>query len=475
MNLNLKMKRIVNLIVAALVFAVAAAKPFDEAKALYDSGQYDEAIAKFNAILKSAPRDVNANYYLGLSYLAKGEKSKAISPLAKAEDRGSKSAARALAEIALGEYRVDDASKHIDTWEKLIKKERKVVIPESLERLRSKVVATRNMLERVEKIAIIDSLTVDSTDFFKHYKLSAEAGRLLAGDVLPLSRGQEAPSVVYVPESNKEVFWATPDASGMKTLKWAQILDDGTFEDPKPFDTALNEGGDADFFFLTTDGVTFYYASNGESSLGGYDIFMSRRDADGEVLQPQNVGMPFNSPFNDFLLVIDEAAGLGWWATDRNQVPGKVTIYTFVPNDTRVNYAPDDPGLADYALVRDISSTNDRYSRDEIEAMLSNPILAEQTSKGGSERSFALSLGNGKVYTSLSQFRNPQARNAMKQCLDQEKEMAMIQSKLDMLRKHYAQGDHTVASDILDLERRMISARKAAARLRNVAISQEKR
>lgn len=475
MNRNMKMKRIVNVIVAALVFAMAAAKPFDEAKALYDNGQYDEAIAKFSAILKGAPRDVNANYYLGMSYLAKGEADKAISPLVKAEDRGSKSAARALAEIALGEYRVDDASKHIDTWEKLIKKDRKGAIPESLERLRSRVVATRNMLERVEKIAIIDSMTVDSVEFFKHYRLSAEAGRLLPGDVLPLSRSQAAPSVVYVPESNKEVFWATPDASGRKALKWAQILDDGTFEDPKPFDTALNEEGDADFFFLMSDGVTFYYANNGENSLGGYDIFMSRRDADGEVLQPQNVGMPFNSPYNDFMLVIDEAAGLGWWATDRNQVPGKVTIYTFVANDTRVNYDPDDPDLADYALVRDIASTNSQYTQSEIEAVLTNPILSEQASKSSDEQSFALSLGNGKVYTSLSQFRNAQARNSMKQCLDLEREMSMMKSKLDMLRKRYAQGDHSVASDILDLEKRVNAARKSIARLRNAAISQETR
>lgn len=463
------------MIMAALVAAAAWAKPIDDAKALYNEGRYDEAIAKLNSILKSSPRDINANYYLGLAYLAKGEPSAAVGPLAKAEDRGSKSAARTLAEIALGQYRVDDASDHIDTWEKLIKKDRKSTIPDALEQLRSRVVATRNMLERVERIAIIDSITVDSVDFFKHYKLSTEAGRLLQGDVLTQSRGQAMPSVVYEPESNKEVFWAAADSSGRKALMWAQILDDGTFEDPKPFDTALNEGGDADFFFLTPDGVTFYYANNGENSLGGYDIFMSRRDADGTVLQPQNVGMPFNSPFNDFMLVIDEAAGLGWWATDRNQIPGKVTIYTYVPNDTRVNYDSDDPSLADYALVRSIAATNEGYTREQIDELLSNPMLADQRSDTDAGHAFRLSMGNGAVYTSLSQFRNSNARNAMKQCLDQEREMAMMQSKLDMLRKRYGQGDHSVAQDILALEKRMISARKMAARLRNSAISQEMR
>ena len=93
------------------------------------------------------------------------------------------------------------------------------------------------------------------------------------------------------------------------------------------------------------DGVTLYFANNGENSLGGYDIFMTRRsDGDGEgkeYFQPQNVGMPYNSPFNDFMMAIDEASGLGWWATDRNQIPGKVTVYVFIPSQMRVNVEPD--------------------------------------------------------------------------------------------------------------------------------------
>lgn len=469
------MKRIINLILAAAVCAVAAAKPFDDAKALYEAGKYDEAIAKLTAILKTAPRDVNANYYLGLSYLAKGDPAAAIPPLTKAEDKGSKSAAKALAEIALDQYRVDDASKHIDTWEKLIKKDRKASVPASLEDLRSRVMTARNMLERVEKIAIIDSITVDSAEFFKHYRLSAEAGRLLPGDVLTTARGKSMPRVVYEPESNKEVFWAAPDSSGKRSLMWAQILDDGTFEDPRAFDASLNEGGDADFFFLSPDGVTFYYANNGENSLGGYDIFMSRRDADGDVLQPQNVGMPYNSPYNDFMLVIDEAAGLGWWATDRNHVPGKVTIYTFVHNDTRVNYDSSDPGLADYAFVRRIADTNGAYTAEEIQSMLSNPILSSQRADSGGDAAFCLPMGNGSIYTSLSQFRNPQARQAMKQYLDQQREENMMKSKLAMLRGRYAQGDHSVASDILALEKRLLASQKQSSRLRNNVIALETR
>ena len=47
------------------------------------------------------------------------------------------------------------------------------------------------------------------------------------------------------------------------------------------------------------DGVTIYYASDGEG-LGGYDIFVTRYNTNTDTyLVPENVGMPFNSPYND--------------------------------------------------------------------------------------------------------------------------------------------------------------------------------
>ena len=36
--------------------------------------------------------------------------------------------------------------------------------------------------------------------------------------------------------------------------------------------------------------------------MGGYDIFVTRYNSDTDnYLNPENVGMPFNSPFNDYM------------------------------------------------------------------------------------------------------------------------------------------------------------------------------
>ena len=47
-------------------------------------------------------------------------------------------------------------------------------------------------------------------------------------------------------------------------------------------------------------------------------------------LAPENVGMPFNSPYNDYMYVIDEFNNLGWFASDRYQPEDKSAyMYSF--------------------------------------------------------------------------------------------------------------------------------------------------
>lgn len=67
--------------------------------------------------------------------------------------------------------------------------------------------------------------------------------------------------------------------------------------------------------------------------------------------------MPYNSPYDDYLLAIDEITGIGWWATDRNQLEDSITIYKFIPSDLRQNYDSGADDLVDKARITDFRST----------------------------------------------------------------------------------------------------------------------
>lgn len=459
-----------------LCLSIFAAKPIDEAKAAYNDGNYDSAIAQLQSILKRTPKDATANYYLGLALMATGDTDRAVDALLKAEDRGVAGAAKILAELALDEYRTDDAEEHLDNWAELLRKAKKSV-PAEYNTLTSRMVMLKNMLERVEKIEVIDSVTVDSADFFAHYPLSPAAGKLLPASALPPNYSRAGSGAVYRPQSGREVLWSMPDSTGTRTLVSAGILDDGTMEAPAVIGGYPGEGGDADFPFLMPDGITLYFANNGENSLGGYDIFMTRRNDDGSLMQPQNLGMPYNSPANDFMLAIDETSGLGWWATDRNSGPGKLTIYTFIPSESRTNYDPADPEIADRARLSSIAAT--QIAGKDYNAMLERAKEAADTDHDGSislkkANSHTLSLGDGRVVSSAAELSNPQARQAMETWLETQEKISQTEGMLRIHRASYGNGDHSVASDILNLEKSLRLMRGQLRRLANRVVRAER-
>lgn len=362
----------------------------------------------------------------------------------------------------LNAYNLDEAENLLDKWESELDRARKDY-PESLSKMRGQAMNMRNLMERVEKIELIDTLHVDTADFYRHYMLSSDAGELLDGMELPDEYAISHPTMVFRPQNGKELFWSMPDKKGHKKIVRTQVLDDGTVTPPESLADEIDKEGNPDYPFVMDDGMTIYFAANGKNSLGGYDIFMTRRDSDGEVLQAQNLGMPFNSPFNEYMMVVDDVRNLGWWASDREQIPGKLTIYVFRPSSMRVNYDADEPNLASYALLKGVTPQGD------LDTELSSP--AEQGAPVPPE--FIMPMGNGKVYTRIDQFGNPSAAHAMGELIQMQDEAAEMQALLTKLRVRYAKGDKKLAKEISNLERRVAETQGTISRLSNKVVNLE--
>ncbi|MDE6118787.1 MAG: hypothetical protein K2F82_02860, partial [Muribaculaceae bacterium] len=57
------------------------------------------------------------------------------------------------------------------------------------------------MMQRVEKITIIDSIAVNRDDFFEYYRLSRDAGSILPPSTMPEEFGATDKTTVYIPEN----------------------------------------------------------------------------------------------------------------------------------------------------------------------------------------------------------------------------------------------------------------------------------
>lgn len=439
----------------------------DDARKLMDAGKYSDAISLLEPLSKKSPKDLNVKLALGEAYLLDGEIAKGESVLKDAVKKGSMNASKILAEHYLESYMPDEADQYLDSWrEKLVKTKNPDM--SQYDKMAAHSIMLKNMLDHVEKIVIIDSLQVDKDMFFKHYRLSKEAGKLLSGSDLQMN----SVNMVYVPENRREMFWSVPDSTGKIKLLNATILDDGSVDTTRPVDIK-DTYKNADYPFLMPDGMTFYFASEGDESLGGYDIFMTRRDGD-NWLEPVNVGMPYNSPANDYMMALDEATGLGWWATDRNAPDGKVTVYTFIISNMRVNYPVEIDNIGQFAKVSSIAST---WQNTDIETW-KQKLAALDSGVDNAEfdnaiESLTLSLGNGEVIYSLDEIVDSNAYATAKELIAARKQLESLRRQLSAMRKSYNPNDTGAKAKILSLEKEETNLLVRIKKLRNTVVRQE--
>ena len=79
--------------------------------------------------------------------------------------------------------------------------------------------------------------------------------------------------------------------------------------------------------FLSPDGKTLFFSSNGKGSMGSYDIFKSTLSGD-KWGKPVNLGFPINTVYKDGPLVISADSKIAYFASDRKGGIGESDIYS---------------------------------------------------------------------------------------------------------------------------------------------------
>ncbi len=104
--------------------------------------------------------------------------------------------------------------------------------------------------------------------------------------------------------------------------------DGDTWSEPINLGSEINTPQKEMFPFISKDGSTLYYASDGLGGLGGLDIFRVTIE-NGEFGKPENLGFPVNSSKDDFGLIINDAGKEGYFASNREGGVGDDDIYYF--------------------------------------------------------------------------------------------------------------------------------------------------
>ena len=468
---TIEVKKLATIILSLVAPAIAAfaASNMDEARRLVTEGDYWGARQLLEKEAKANPKVTNTaqySYLMGVCEFETGEYANARKLLEQAKAKGNGASNLYLGRLAFLDYDFPKATELYGDFRKYREKAKQPA-GEDVEELERQLQSAESALNSVEQITVLDSLAVPVDGFYQFYKLPHSAGRLLAPFEMPLEEHRGGAVMAFQNEGGDFMMWGEPDSVGNVKLVESIKLTDGKWHEPTPTPDFLSKGGYADYPFMMPDGVTLYYASDGEDSMGGYDIFVVGRDAQtGEYLQPQNIGMPFNSPHDDFMLAIDEENGVGWWATDRNLLGDKLTIYIYKVNDVRKNYNHDDEEILAKARLSDWKSTRNPEEDEELGELLAH-VMAIDPDDVPEEADFHLPKGKGEYYTRYDQL--PQAaRGVMKRYLKAQASLEKEEQRLQALRKRYSVNHaDNVARQIEGFEQDMIEQRKALIQLRS--------
>lgn len=104
---------------------------------------------------------------------------------------------------------------------------------------------------------------------------------------------------------------------------------DGKFGTAVRLPENINSKGEEESVFIHPDNQTLYFSSRGHVGMGGADIFMSRRKADGTWGDPVNLGFPVNSADDENSLLVSPSGRMAYFASDREGGVGGLDLYEF--------------------------------------------------------------------------------------------------------------------------------------------------
>lgn len=199
----------------------------------------------------------------------------------------------------------------------------------------------RNMMDFAYIPKVVARHTFSLEDFFLYYPLPDSSWRATPCQLDTLSNPFS--KAVYVPEDADMIYWSAEDKDGIRNI-YKSELQDTVWTAPSLLNEHTTSAGNEIYPMVSADGKTMYFASEGLYGLGGYDIYVSEWDEEsGDWSVPVNMGFPYSSPADDFLLINTDDSRYTVFASNRDCVQDSVRVYVLEFDSMPVRHSVSDP------------------------------------------------------------------------------------------------------------------------------------
>lgn len=118
---------------------------------------------------------------------------------------------------------------------------------------------------------------------------------------------------------------------GFDIWKCERSTDGQSWNDPVNLGPTVNSPQNEDYPFIAASGILYFSSTGHTHNLGGYDMYYCEISAAAPAVV--NLGSPFNTPFDDFGLILNDDGQQGFFVSNRPGSLGLNDIFSFGVNN----------------------------------------------------------------------------------------------------------------------------------------------
>lgn len=155
-------------------------------------------------------------------------------------------------------------------------------------------------------------------------------------DIVPLERVNRPDtweSMPSVTADGRELYFVSNRPGGVGGYDIYKSFKDenGEWSEPINVGEPINTPGDEKSPFIHTDTRTLYFSSNGRPGVGGYDIYYVKLNDNNEKPEVKNIGYPINTENDEIGLIVSIDGKYGYFSSNnmKNESMGGMDFYYF--------------------------------------------------------------------------------------------------------------------------------------------------
>ena len=308
------------------------------AEKLYQEEDYGQAFKLYSTLLAHYPKDPKFNYRIGVCILNvgddKGDRKPAIHYLEIAKNKFNELDKEVLFYLGRAyhvNYDFDDAILYYNEYKAIasINNSKKLKIDHQIQTARN----GKYNLSKFPNVVVLEKKRMNSNDYFRSYQSDLQGGNLIVKPeefALPADKKRKDKFILHQSIDKKTVVFSSYGDKGEngKDIYMAKRQSNGEFGKPFLLSKTINTEYDEDYPFLHPNGKTLYFCSKGHNSMGGYDIFKSQwNEVNQNWDKPENMQFPINTPADDIQFICDSTDKIAIFSSTRISENGKIDVY----------------------------------------------------------------------------------------------------------------------------------------------------